>query len=248
MPDTTPTPMPAICGDRHESWPETVCTEPPAHRMPHGGPLIINGRECGGAAWGPDDGYADAQPAPVPDPALVLRAADGPTWAALADIISTLPPAPPGPYPDSILRARAAAALLARIKLAAVQPEPRRPGQIGSLFAATEYDLADTVLAELAPELADRRARVEQAEELLSIAHDTSNRSEAERAAAVRRAEQAEAAVRAVRRLHEQYAFGGDPGWYCAHCNQISGAWIPWPCPTVRALTPTADTPKEPTT
>ena len=90
---TEPTP-PAICGARHESYPDTVCTEPPAHRMPHGGPLIIGGRECGGAAWGPDDGYADAPtelaspvaranengqsvvPTPVPDPALVQRAAE----------------------------------------------------------------------------------------------------------------------------------------------------------------------------
>lgn len=49
----------SICGARHETYPDTVCTEPPRHRMPHGGPLIIDGRECGGAAWGSDDGYAD---------------------------------------------------------------------------------------------------------------------------------------------------------------------------------------------
>jgi len=39
-----------------------------------------------------------------------------------------------------------------------------------------------------------------------------------------------------VRALHQEYAFGDDPQVYCAHCNQISGGWIPWPCPTVQAL------------
>lgn len=45
------------------------------------------------------------------------------------------------------------------------------------------------------PEQPDRAAevRVTQAEELLAVAHETSNRSEAERAAAVHRAERAEA-------------------------------------------------------
>ncbi|MES9522424.1 hypothetical protein [Streptomyces capoamus] len=40
-----------------------------------------------------------------------------------------------------------------------------------------------------------------------------------------------------VRALHQQYRFAGDDTTdYCAHCNQLSGGWIPWPCPTVRAL------------
>jgi hypothetical protein len=45
-------------------------------------------------------------------------------------------------------------------------------------------------------------------------------------------------AVARVRALHQQYRFAGDDTTdYCAHCNQISGGWIPWPCPTVQALT-----------
>lgn len=47
-----------ICGAPHATYPETLCTELPLHRMPHAGPLIINGRHCGGAAWGPDHGTA----------------------------------------------------------------------------------------------------------------------------------------------------------------------------------------------
>ncbi|MEU6057965.1 hypothetical protein [Streptomyces sp. NPDC047097] len=51
------------------------------------------------------------------------------------------------------------------------------------------------------------------------------------------RVEQAEAALSRIESLHEQYRFAGDDGTdYCAHCNQMSGAWIPWPCPTLRAL------------
>lgn len=45
------------------------------------------------------------------------------------------------------------------------------------------------------------------------------------------------AAVARIRGLHQQYRFAGDDTTdYCAHCNQISGGWIPWPCPTIRAL------------
>jgi hypothetical protein len=44
-------------------------------------------------------------------------------------------------------------------------------------------------------------------------------------------------AVARVRSLHQQYRFAGDDTRdYCSHCNQISGGWIPWPCPTVQAL------------
>ncbi|WP_282084063.1 hypothetical protein [Streptomyces tendae] len=57
--------------------------------------------------------------------------------------------------------------------------------------------------------------------------HDTdTSDARADRAAAAR-----------VRSLHQQYRFAGDDTTdYCAHCNQISGGWIPWPCPTVQAL------------
>jgi hypothetical protein len=51
----TSQPAPALCNAPHHRYPETLCTEPPGHyqpnRDPHAGPLIINGRECGGAAW-----------------------------------------------------------------------------------------------------------------------------------------------------------------------------------------------------
>jgi hypothetical protein len=50
------------CGAPHATYPETMCTEPPLHRLPHGGPLIVDGRERGGAAWGPDHGTAPATP------------------------------------------------------------------------------------------------------------------------------------------------------------------------------------------
>ncbi|MFE2073683.1 hypothetical protein [Streptomyces misionensis] len=46
---------PKQCGAAHHHYPETVCTEPPGHYRrdvdPHAGPLVIGGRERGGAAW-----------------------------------------------------------------------------------------------------------------------------------------------------------------------------------------------------
>lgn len=43
------------CSQPHHDHPETVCTEPAGHYQtshdPHAGPLIIDGRHCGGAAW-----------------------------------------------------------------------------------------------------------------------------------------------------------------------------------------------------
>ena len=48
-----------LCGQPHHDYPETLCTQPAGHyrrdRDPHGGPLIINGFECGGAAWDEPD-------------------------------------------------------------------------------------------------------------------------------------------------------------------------------------------------
>lgn len=45
----------ALCGHPHHRYTESLCTEPAGHyipdRDPHAGPLIINGRECGGLAW-----------------------------------------------------------------------------------------------------------------------------------------------------------------------------------------------------
>lgn len=44
-----------VCGVPHHLYPETLCTEPAGHyvrdRDSHAGPLIISGRERGGAAW-----------------------------------------------------------------------------------------------------------------------------------------------------------------------------------------------------
>ncbi|CAL9369571.1 hypothetical protein [Streptomyces sp. enrichment culture] len=44
-----------LCGAAHHLHPDTLCTQAAGHyrrdRDPHGGPLIIDGRECGGAAW-----------------------------------------------------------------------------------------------------------------------------------------------------------------------------------------------------
>jgi hypothetical protein len=53
---------PAVCGAAHYDHPETVCTEPPRHRLPHSGPLIIDVRHCGGAAWD--------EPDPTPEPPM----------------------------------------------------------------------------------------------------------------------------------------------------------------------------------
>lgn len=44
-----------LCGQPHYRHTESLCTEPAGHyvreRDPHAGPLIIDGRECGGLAW-----------------------------------------------------------------------------------------------------------------------------------------------------------------------------------------------------
>jgi hypothetical protein len=56
----------------------------------------------------------------------------------------------------------------------------------------------------LTAELGDYERRGEQLEELLRVAHETSNRSETERAAAVKRAEQADAVTAETKRLLER--------------------------------------------
>ena len=82
-----------------------------------------------------------------------------------------------------------------------------------------------------------RRQQLDQAEDLLSVAHETSNQSETERAVAVKRAERAEAAIVRVRDLHYQ------DGDHCAICTEDFGRLnAPWPCPTIRALGPAPDT------
>jgi hypothetical protein len=46
---------PNPCGTPHHDYPDTRCTEPAGHyrpdRDPHAGPLIVDGREVGAAAW-----------------------------------------------------------------------------------------------------------------------------------------------------------------------------------------------------
>ena len=80
-----------------------------------------------------------------------------------------------------------------------------------------ELQQAEARVAELeARDTPTWRKRAEQAEELLSIAHETSNRSEIERAAAVQRAEQAELELRVLR--SGLRANGADP-------TQIQNLW-----------------------
>lgn len=47
--------QPGLCGAPHHQHPETLCTQPAGHyqpdRDPHAGPLILDGRIIGGAAW-----------------------------------------------------------------------------------------------------------------------------------------------------------------------------------------------------
>lgn len=44
----------STCGLPHYDHPESTCTGPADHDGPHVAPLIIDGRECGAVAWGPD--------------------------------------------------------------------------------------------------------------------------------------------------------------------------------------------------
>ena len=53
--------------------------------------------------------------------------------------------------------------------------------------------------------------RADQAEDLLRVAHDTSKKSEAERASAVKRAETADATVQRVTDLYERWVKAGAP-------------------------------------
>ena len=84
--------------------------------------------------------------------------------------------------------------------------------------------------------------RIRQLEELLRVAHETSNRSEVERAAAVQRAEQAEAAIERVRDLHQPRTYRGQT--ICGACSDYDpstdstdSAPVPYDqCATLRAL------------
>jgi hypothetical protein len=41
--------------------------------------------------------------------------------------------------------------------------------------------------------------------------------------------------VRAVRKLHCRYV-GPDGLDYCAHCNRLTGSWVPYPCETIQVI------------
>jgi hypothetical protein len=77
--------MTSLCGAPHHDYPQTLCTEPPGHyvpdRDPHAGPLIIDGRECGGAAWDEPKEQPMTDEAWRTDPRERLLAAIDQTWA-----------------------------------------------------------------------------------------------------------------------------------------------------------------------
>ena len=52
------------------------------------------------------------------------------------------------------------------------------------------------------------------------------------------RAKQAERQVQRIRHLHSRYrdAFAVGDNDSCAHCNQLTGEIVPWPCDMIRAL------------
>ncbi|NUU26026.1 MAG: hypothetical protein HOV68_31685 [Streptomycetaceae bacterium] len=69
---------------------------------------------------------------------------------------------------------------------------------------------AEAVMAVADAEQAELRTRAGQVEELLAVAHETSNRSEAERARAVQRAERAERAETAIERVRAAIRIADD--------------------------------------
>jgi hypothetical protein len=141
---TDPTPAPAVCGTAHYDHPETVCTEPPRHRLPHSGPLIIDGLHCGGAAW--DDPDTTPEPLisdPTPHACGNCEGIDPASCLANPD----RPKAVPAPV-DPALTDRVAAAARTILDGAG----PRTTSEWATLVARA-------ILAELAPEL----GRAEQA-------------------------------------------------------------------------------------
>lgn len=55
----------------------------------------------------------------------------------------------------------------------------------------------------------------------------------------------ADQAVWRVRRLHQRYRSPLSETDCCAHCNQLTGGLVPWPCPTMQALDGTTAAAKE---
>lgn len=114
----------------------------------------------------------------------------------------------------------------------------------GGVYAIDDPErdrIADAVLAVVQPAIDKAQQRAEAMERAMedtaadALKHRGCHRS---LMGQVQRAETAEALLARVKALHQQYAFGSDPQVYCAHCNSMTGGWIPWPCPTIAALTP----------
>lgn len=96
------------------------------------------------------------------------------------------------PDDDTDLRNRYAEALIARIKASVIIDPIRRPGTVGQPLAATEHDLADSVMAVRDGELSRLRNRITALE---------ANGSEL-----LARAEQAEAELTEIRRVTDSPA------------------------------------------
>ncbi|MGW3428915.1 hypothetical protein ACWDHW_13305 [Streptomyces melanosporofaciens] len=122
--------------------------------------------------------------------------------------------------PDDALREQYAAAV--NHALLPTTPGRDRRQVMAEHAAVGVLAVRDRRMEQLAAEVEELRARAEQAEDLLRVAHDTSNRSEAERAAAVERAAQAGAAIARVRDLADQIDLGAV--WYA--CSQNTTARI----------------------
>ncbi|MFD5899120.1 hypothetical protein [Streptomyces sp. NPDC060366] len=103
---------------------------------------------------------------------------------------------------------------------------------------SAERGQAEGIITRLRAELAASERIRENAD--FHLGQEMARRQLAEKESGRLRAEleQARTAKARVTELHQQYRFAGDGTTdYCAHCNQISGGWVPWPCPTLTALT-----------
>ncbi|MGW6455011.1 hypothetical protein ACWF94_03650 [Streptomyces sp. NPDC055078] len=119
------------------------------------------------------------------------------------------------------------------------------PADAARLTASTITDTQlDALRARLAAEEETSRRLLAQRQEMAAERYAWQERGDRAESEADRlrrdwvtmrdRAEQAEAALERVRRLHHDYGLGD-----CAHCTGVDAA--PWPCPTIQAL----DQPKD---
>lgn len=183
--------------DLLEAW---ACGEHPEHDPDESGP-------------DPDSARTDPDPA---DPRATDQAGHDPdalrNRVAAALYRHEWPNA--GPWADALAMDRETFLALARAVLAELAPElergteglaARRLAADGIRRVAAARGWSDWAAAYIHPDEdfdqdaveAEHRTRAEQLEELLDIAHETSNTSEAARAAAVQRAEEAETALAA---------------------------------------------------